>query len=176
MQYAQKLEPMTLEEFEALEKDEHLGYELIDGILMMSPRPAVFHQRISFKLAKAMDGFLAASSCEVLPEIQIKIDQAHFIPDLSIICDDNIPDKAFYDKAPLIVLEILSPFNARWDLIYKLNLYESLGISEYWIIDPKTKTITIHYFFSQTAETFGLGDTAISLIRPEIQIPLITIF
>ena len=41
---------MTPKEFEAMEKDESHNYELIDGVVMMSPRPSMEHQGIGFRL------------------------------------------------------------------------------------------------------------------------------
>mgnify|MGYP004500552703 len=37
----------TLEEFDALPRKESWNYELIDGIILMSPRPSLTHQRIA---------------------------------------------------------------------------------------------------------------------------------
>lgn len=173
MQEAENLKSITLEEFDAMERDERFRYELIDGTVLMSPRPTRDHQRINFKLAKAIDGLLDTPKCEVLQEIELPLNKTSIVPDLSIICGDECKDE---NSLPLVVIEILSPSTAQHDLFYKLNKYHDLGISEYWIVDPKAKSITIHYFFNKTAETFGLGDTAASLVRPEIQIELAKLF
>ncbi len=45
--------------------------------------------------------------------------------------------------APDIVVEILSPSNESYDLIEKKQLYERSAVSEYWIVDPKLRTVTI---------------------------------
>ena len=37
MNIARPLNPVSLEEFEAMEKNERFNYELIDGVIMMSP-------------------------------------------------------------------------------------------------------------------------------------------
>ena len=39
MNVAKSLKLYTIEEFEQMTKEEHLTYELIDGIVMMLPRP-----------------------------------------------------------------------------------------------------------------------------------------
>lgn len=52
----------TLEEFDALPRKESWNYELIDGIILMSPRPSLTHQRIAwniyFELRQALIGTL----------------------------------------------------------------------------------------------------------------------
>ena len=49
MTLVKELQPVTMAEFEAMEKQEGLTYELIDSVVMMSPRPAVKHQKVSGK-------------------------------------------------------------------------------------------------------------------------------
>ncbi len=44
MNVAKPFKLYTLDEFEQMTKEEHITYELIDGIVMMSPRPAAKHQ------------------------------------------------------------------------------------------------------------------------------------
>ena len=51
---AQEIDLVTPEEFEAMEKEERFNYELINGIVMMSPSPSREHQGIGFKV----NGFL----------------------------------------------------------------------------------------------------------------------
>ncbi|WP_250637480.1 Uma2 family endonuclease [Caldithrix abyssi] len=39
--------------------------------------------------------------------------------------------------APDLIIEILSPSSAYYDLVGKKELYEQFGVKEYWIVDPK---------------------------------------
>nr|WP_302579954.1 Uma2 family endonuclease [Clostridium saudiense] len=41
-----------------------------------------------------------------------------------------------YIGIPQLVVEVLSPSNADYDLIVKKDLYEKYGILKYWIISP----------------------------------------
>jgi Uma2 family endonuclease len=47
------------------------------------------------------------------------------------------------DGPPALVVEILSPTNAYYDLVHKKDVYESSGVKEYWIVDPTEKTIEV---------------------------------
>ena len=43
-----------------------------------------------------------------------------------------------------MIVEILSPSNRKRDLLEKFYLYQRVGVREYWIADPKVKTITVY--------------------------------
>ena len=51
-----------------------------------------------------------------------------------------------------------------------------MGVKEYWIIDPKLETITIHDFISSASEGYGHGEIAQSFLYPEIKIRLDDLF
>ena len=43
-------------------------------------------------------------------------------------------------------MEILSPSTRLKDMVLKLYQYQKAGVREYWIVDPKFRTVTVHYF------------------------------
>ncbi|WP_457566616.1 Uma2 family endonuclease [Caldithrix abyssi] len=55
-----------------------------------------------------------------------------------IVTDKNI------SGAPDLVVEILSPSTAYYDLFDKKELYEQFGVKEYWIVDPMRQWIEIY--------------------------------
>ena len=46
--------------------------------------------------------------------------------------------------APDWVCEVLSPSNASRDLVDKLRTYQRCGVGHYWIIDPRSETLTVY--------------------------------
>lgn len=63
-----------------------------------------------------------------------------------IICDQNKLDEKRCNGAPDFIIEIVSPRNPADDYIRKLYYYKNAEIREYWIVDPRRKTVTVNYF------------------------------
>ena len=64
-------------------------------------------------------------------------------PDISIICDSKKLDEKGCKGAPDLVVEILSPYTAKKDIIRKFASYEKFKVKEYWIVNPEEETITV---------------------------------
>lgn len=169
MTEVKKLSPITMEEFEVMEKDEHFNYELIDGIVLMSPSPSYEHQKISSKIARFTGNLLNDAKCDVLVEYDVKFNEDIYRPDVMIFCNNN-------KDIPAIVFEILSPSTRQRDLLVKPLKYQAMGVKEYWIIDPKTKTVIVHDFVFETAEIYAAHETIHSCNLPEIVIAAADIF
>jgi Uma2 family endonuclease len=52
-------------------------------------------------------------------------------------------DKKRCNVAPDFIIEIVSPGNPADDCIRKLYYYKNAGVREYWIVDPRRKTVTV---------------------------------
>lgn len=167
---AEDLKRVTLEEFEAMEKDERFTYELIDGIVMMTPSPTYDHQSIGSNITINFGVMLKDTSCKVIYEYDVRFDGDSFRPDVMVFCKNR------EEMPPEIIVEILSPSTRRRDLMLKLVKYEAMGVKEYWIVDPKIKSVTVHDFINETSESYGLGETIHSQTRPEIIIAVDDIF
>lgn len=63
-----------------------------------------------------------------------------------LVCDKEKLDGKRCNGAPDFIIEIVSPGNASDDYIRKLYYYKNYGVREYWIADPRRKTVTVNYF------------------------------
>ncbi len=54
------------------------------------------------------------------------------------------------EGAPDLIVEVLSPSTAYYDLKHKKSIYEKHGVREYWVVDPIDKTVEI--FQNQNAK------------------------
>ncbi|WP_084782123.1 Uma2 family endonuclease [Bacillus niameyensis] len=129
--------------------------ELINGeIFNMSPAPSVRHQKILGELFTAFSNFLRGKECEVFfaPfDVRLKVEdkqdteiQNVVQPDLLVICDQNKLDDKGCNGAPDLIIEILSPSSVKLDRWIKYQLYEEVGVKEYWIVDPTNESVEIH--------------------------------
>ena len=129
--------------------------ELIMGKLFkMSPAPSSRHQKISMSFSRQLANFLDEKPCDVYAapfDVRIprkSADDRYIItvvqPDLCVICDKSKVDQKGCLGAPDIVVEILSPSNNSVELNNKFDLYESVGVKEYWIVSPQDNTFLVN--------------------------------
>lgn len=174
MNVTKPLKLYTVEEFEQMEKDEQLTYELIDGVVMMSPRPAKTHQNISGNLYFEMRNALKHTDCKPLLEVELALQQDILVPDIMVLCNDDMQG-ARQTTPPLIVMEIVSPSSSGRDYMLKRLKYQQLGIAEYWIVSPEEKCIWVIHYASQDEHHYCDGE-AKSAVLPELVIDLEQLF
>ncbi|MCA1687004.1 MAG: Uma2 family endonuclease, partial [Planctomycetia bacterium] len=63
------------------------------------------------------------------------------------------PKAVFYDGAPTLAVEILSPSDRQEDIAEKVDLYLEVG-STVWVIDPDFRRLSVHRP-GQLVETFN---------------------
>ena len=140
MQVAEK-KRYTEADYQLLE--EGAPFQLINGELIMSPSPVSFHQILLGRLFKTVDNFLEQKNlgglCIFAP-MDVRLDEENiFQPDLLYIAEERkaelVQDRI--SGAPDLIVEILSPSTAYYDLKEKKDFYERYGVKEYLIIDPK---------------------------------------
>jgi len=115
--------------------DDGRRYELLDGVLVVSPRPTTIHQVVAGRLYGVLSGACPEDLC-VVPEPAVGLGpQTEFDPDLVVVRMDQIGGAKFTDP-PLLVIEIRSPSTALIDLNRKKTAYEMFGVLSYWIVNP----------------------------------------
>ncbi len=126
--------PFTVAELDRM-PDDGRRYELLDGVLVVSPRPTTIYQVVAGRLYGVLSGACPEDLC-VVPEPAVELGpQTEFDPDLVVVRMDQIGGAKFTEP-PLLVVEIRSPSTALIDLNRKKAAYERFGAPSYWIVNP----------------------------------------
>lgn len=140
----------TIDDYYAIPEDRRV--ELIDGVIYDMGAPSLSHQRILGDLFVLFRECASKHNmtCEVyLSPCDVRLDKDNYTmvqPDLLVICGEYDENGIRYEGAPELVVEILSPSSRSKDMVLKLYKYQNAGVKEYWIIDPKHRTVYIHQF------------------------------
>jgi len=122
-------------------------YQLVGGALVLTPSPTPFHQIVSKRLQRALLELQDQGLGMVLDApIDVYLSETEtYQPDLLFIAKNRmgIIGKSRIEGAPDLVMEILSPATAYYDLKHKMRVYGEKGVREYWIVDPGEKSIEI---------------------------------
>lgn len=143
-------ELITLEQYESLPEERRA--EAFDGVLYDMASPSRVHQSLLLELSTLLNSYVKkhGGNCKVFPapfDVKLSDNPLTIVqPDIMIVCDENKLDENRCNGAPDFIIEIVSPGNPADDYIRKSYYYKNYGVREYWIVDPKRKTITINYF------------------------------
>ncbi|MDW8288496.1 MAG: Uma2 family endonuclease [Flammeovirgaceae bacterium] len=124
--------------------------ELIKGkIFPMSPAPNLKHQKVAGDLYLQFGNYLKNRNCRVFfaPFDVRLIDRKKsqrankdiytvVQPDLCVVCDSEKLDEKGCLGAPDLIIEILSKGNSKKEMKIKYELYEEVGVKEYWVVVP----------------------------------------
>lgn len=137
----------TIKDYKLL--PEGAPYQLIGGeLIMMVPAPTPMHQIISANLFKRISRFVDEKGIGTILYSPIDIylgEENAYQPDIVFIATQRqeiIKEDGIYG-APDLVIEILSPATAYYDIKKKFKVYERYGVKEYWIVDPDMKGVEV---------------------------------
>lgn len=138
--------------------------ELIDGELLMSPRPALAHAAVHSTLGGELNyrfhgpggdgerpgGWFVLDE----PELHLGLAVGRHDPQAIVLVPDvaawrrervgAMPDTAACQVPPDWVCEVLSPSTHRLDRIRKLALYIDAGVGHVWLVAPAERTIEVY--------------------------------
>ena len=179
---------VSYEEFMEIYERSELRMEYINGEIVLLGSPSTFHQDISGNLYVHLRTYLKGKKCKVF---YAPFD-VHFYkkdlktpdvmqPDLLIACDieNSVNEKGRYMGTPALCVEILSPSTRTKDMIDKLNTYMLSGVQEFWLVDPKKRSVLVYDFKDFEIDeytTYKLGDTLVSYAFDGLEVAVDEIF
>jgi Uma2 family endonuclease len=141
-------------------RDDGNRYELIDGMLIVSPSPGRRHQRIVYRLFGVLAQACPAEYDVIGARFAVRTDDENELqPDVLVGWEKDFTEKNL-PTAPQLTVEVLSPSSMINDFNNKKAAYERMGTPSYWIIDPDGPVLTVFELdedgkYQQVAETKG---------------------
>ncbi len=120
--------------------------QLIQNQIIMSPAPLDRHQSLSMEISAELFHHVKIKKLGTVRAAPYDVYFDHenaFQPDILFISNErkHLIDKDGLYGAPDLIIEILSPSTAKYDLKDKNDVYEQYGVKEYWIVDPKDSSV-----------------------------------
>jgi Uma2 family endonuclease len=141
--------PLTLEDFARLPAD-GARHEINAGELITLPPAKSLHTLIALAVLEALQGYLKQHPIgRALPEAGYILSHDPLTirqPDVSVLSKERIRATAadnYFEGAPDLAVEIVSPSDSAEDLEIKINQYLQCGAKQVWIAYPKTRKIHV---------------------------------
>lgn len=136
---------------DVLKAPENMVAEIIDGNLILSPRPAGPHRNAASALGVLLGGPFGfgrggPGGWILLDEPELHFGDDILVPDLAAWRRDRlpaVPDEPYFTLVPDWVCEVLSPGTTRTDRADKLRIYAREGVSHTWLVDPRQRTLEV---------------------------------
>jgi Uma2 family endonuclease len=144
-----KVRPASYEDI--LRLPENKVGEIVDGELIVSPRPGPRHALASSSLGAEIGGPFGRGrggpgGWIILDEPELHLGPQVLVPDLAGWRRERmpaLPDTAWFTLAPDWVCEVLSPSTAIVDRTRKQDIYREQGVRWLWFVDPAGRTIEV---------------------------------
>lgn len=158
--------------------------ELSDGFLEVLPAPTLMHQLIVGFLHGLLKSFVKehALGLVLFAPLPVRLWKGKFRePDIVYLRPERVRDRPLYPEGADLALEVVSEGkqNRERDLEKKRDEYAAAGISEYWIVDPEKREITVLALEDRNYREhgcFGAGKVASSVILAGFEVKVDEVF
>jgi Uma2 family endonuclease len=122
-------------------------WELVNGYpYQMLPSASPKHSKTQGKFIYQAENSLNKNSncnCIVFPELDWKINDDTVVrPNIMIICGE--PKNEVLEFPPVLIIEILSPYNLKTDRVLKFELYRENGVKYYLMVDVQKENVEVY--------------------------------
>jgi Uma2 family endonuclease len=114
--------------------------ELVDGEVIVSPSPSLWHQELLARIVHSLRSWVAGHSRPVfvgLAPLDVRFGSGRILqPDAFVVCAEvSFDESGPLDRVPEICVEVLST-NRSFDRLTKRVVYAASGVQELWLVEP----------------------------------------
>lgn len=127
--------------------------ELVDGTIIIQDRTTPAHNNAVIEIATALKNYILEhnGTCKVFTENVAlyanelcENDKEFYLPDVMVVCDEKGLKEDGVHAAPLFIAEITSDSTKANDYGHKKEIYRTIGVEEYWVVDIQRKIVMKH--------------------------------
>lgn len=158
--------------------DDGQRYEIVDGVLYMSPSPTGFHQVIAYLIATHLNIHVQFTGLGLVlgAPFDLKLSTNTVVqPDVLVFLNKSSGAIEYKEttELPDLVVEVASPSTAKQDRTLKYRVYEQAGIKEYWIVNPLARSVEVLVLEAgkyQAVGVFSGEDRICSVVIPHFPV------
>jgi Uma2 family endonuclease len=126
--------------------DDGNRYELLEGMLLVTPAPSLTHQIVVTRLATILShavGVREKAHVVAVGALQ-RGDKTQLQPDILVFPAAFPPAKHWRTvQGWWLAVEVMSPSSRVYDRLVKRDAYLALGVEEYWVVDIRDRSIEV---------------------------------
>lgn len=155
-------EQITAEVYDSWSGEQCAGIEIVDGMVVVSPRASKRHNRLARVLANALDS-AGGADWNADTDFDIRLQDVPLTnrrPDVVVYRADTIDLSPTRPEHVLMVVEVVSPGSETTDRIVKLDQYAKAGIAFFWRVEQAATGIPLVYTYilDPVTRTYRTGD------------------
>lgn len=121
-------------------------YELLDGVLLVTPAPSISHQlvasRLQLRLGNAV--MLPGQANVVGPGAVVRLPNTQLEPDILVFPADIRAGAHWREvQEHWLAVEVLSPSSRVYDREFKRDAYLALGVGQVWLVDMPDRSVEV---------------------------------
>jgi Uma2 family endonuclease len=167
--------PLSIDEYRALPEDVGRDTELVDGMLVMSPKPSRRHNRIGRRVAAALESAGAPRwAVETNTDVRLRAEPALVRePDVVVYRGDIPDDDDLLAGDVVLVVEIVPPGSQTVDRKHKPE-YAEAGIPYFWRVEmPRDGVPVVHtYALDEGSNNYQATATFIGVVDVVAPFPI----
>jgi Uma2 family endonuclease len=175
----------TYEDYSRL-PDDGRRYEIIEGVLYVTAAPNFDHQYTVGEIFAALRTYVREHQLGIVISAPFEV----HLPDIARPVQPDVlfvdarraprPGAADFTGAPDLIVEVLSQSTARTDRLVKFGAYERAGVREYWLADPRTRSVEVYTLSEdgtyEMAGQYTPGETVTSTVLSDLALPVDDLF
>lgn len=141
----------SIEEYIEFDKNSEERYEYFDGEIFAMAGSSPDHARVSGRIFSLLEQKLFGGKCEAFnSEVRIKVPKSlpYRYPDVSAVCGEPVFETIQGIEMlanPVLLVEVLSPSTAAYDLDAKFTAYQSIESFREYLLVAQDRPHVIHY-------------------------------